>query len=51
MCVGPGARKAASALTGFCTSMRDITDGTTNTIMFGEHHKVDRNFDTFTAAG
>ncbi len=51
MCVGPGARKAASAQTGFCTSMRDITDGTTNTIMFGEHHKVDRNFDTFTAAG
>lgn len=51
MCVGPGARKASTAPNGFCTSMRDLTDGTTNTILFGEHHKVDRNFDTFTTAG
>lgn len=47
MSVGPGARKAASAPTGICTSMKDLTDGTTNTVMFGEHLKFDKNFDTF----
>jgi prepilin-type N-terminal cleavage/methylation domain-containing protein/prepilin-type processing-associated H-X9-DG protein len=47
MAVGPGARKAAAAPVGICTSMRDLTDGTSNTVMFGEHSKVDRNFDTF----
>ena len=51
MCIGPAARKATTAPVGFCTAMRDLTDGTTNTIMFGESHKVDRNFDTFTTAG
>ncbi len=47
MAVGPNARKAASAPIGKCTSMRDLTDGSTNTVMFGEHLKFDRNFDTF----
>lgn len=47
MAVGPAARKASAAPRGFCTSMKDLTDGTTNTVMFGEHLKFDRNFDTF----
>jgi len=51
MCVGPAARKASTAPVGITTKIRDLSDGTTNTILFGEHHLVDRNFDTFTVAG
>ncbi len=47
MAIGPNARKATSAPVGICTSMKDLTDGTTNTVMFGEHLKFDQNFDTF----
>jgi prepilin-type N-terminal cleavage/methylation domain-containing protein/prepilin-type processing-associated H-X9-DG protein len=31
--------------------MRDITDGTTSTLMFGERNHVDKNYDTFFPAG
>ncbi len=48
MCVGPGARKAASAPLGICTTMASLTDGTSNTILFGESGHSDQNFDTFT---
>ena len=41
MAIGPNARKASSAPTGICTSMRDLTDGTTNTVMSGEHLNLD----------
>ena len=47
MCIGPNARKAATAPVGRCMGIRDIMDGSTSTIMFGESHKVDQNFDSF----
>ncbi len=51
MATGPNARKAATAPLGIEVSIRDITDGTSNTIMFGEGYHRDLKFDTFTAAG
>ncbi len=51
MCVGPNARKASTAPLGIEVSLRDVLDGTSNTVMFGEGHHRDLNFDTFTAAG
>lgn len=46
--VGPNAGKATTAPNGICVSIPVITDGTSNTVMFGEMHHVDKNFDTFT---
>ncbi|HVJ86138.1 MAG TPA: DUF1559 domain-containing protein [Caulifigura sp.] len=51
MCIGFSARKAASAPVGSTVKIGEATDGTSNTIAFGEHHLFDPNFDTFTAAG
>lgn len=48
MCVGPAARKASSAPLGICTSLAYMTDGSSNTILFGESGHEDKNFDTFT---
>jgi len=51
MCFGTASRKATSAPTGIEVRLKDITDGTTKTIMFGERFHKDANFDTFTVAG
>lgn len=51
MATGPDARKAASAPAGQELKMAAITDGSSNTILFGEFYHLDRNFDTFTDAG
>ena len=47
MCVGSAARKAASAPTGIRCRLADISDGTSNTLLFGEGSHRDDNFDTF----
>ncbi len=49
MQVGPKAGKASTAPTGTCVSFGQITDGTSNTVAFGEMYHVDANFDTFTS--
>ena len=51
MCIGQNARKAATAPVGMTIPIALISDGTSNTIMFGEHSLFDPNFDTFTVAG
>jgi prepilin-type N-terminal cleavage/methylation domain-containing protein/prepilin-type processing-associated H-X9-DG protein len=51
MCIGPAARKASTAPTGSTQSIAKITDGTSNTVLFGESEHFDRNFDTFTPVG
>jgi len=51
MCFGGAARKATSAPSGIEVRLKDITDGTSKTIMFGERFHKDANFDTFTTAG
>lgn len=51
MCVGPAARKASTAPPGTETKFGDITDGLSNTYLFGERAHRDPNFDTFTLAG
>ncbi|MCC6508695.1 MAG: DUF1559 domain-containing protein [Pirellulaceae bacterium] len=50
MCTGTASRRAASAPPGVEVRFRDITDGMSNTFLFGERSHVDRNFDTFTTA-
>jgi len=51
MATGPAARKASTAPIGKEIKFSDVRDGTSNTILFGEAYHVDKNFDTFTAAG
>jgi prepilin-type N-terminal cleavage/methylation domain-containing protein/prepilin-type processing-associated H-X9-DG protein len=51
MATGSAARKAASAPNGVEVRLADITDGTSNTLLFGESSHVDPNFNTFTVAG
>ena len=51
MCFGPAARKAADAPMGTEVRFGDITDGLSNTFLFGERSHRDPNFDTFTTAG
>lgn len=51
MAFGPGARKASSAPMGIECKFGDISDGLSNTYMFGERSHLDMNFDTFTTAG
>lgn len=51
MAVGPAARKAADAPEGIEVGFGGITDGSSNTVLFGEMSHLDRNFDTFTDAG
>ena len=51
MATGPNARKAADAPLGQEVTIGSVSDGTSNTIMFGEFHHFDPNFDTFTDAG
>ena len=51
MATGTAARKAASAPSGMRVRIADVTDGTSNTLLFGERNHTDRNFDTFTIAG
>lgn len=48
MAFGPGARKASTAGIGIECKFKDITDGLSNTYMFGERSHFDKNFDTFT---
>ncbi|MFM7245062.1 MAG: DUF1559 domain-containing protein [Planctomycetaceae bacterium] len=51
MATGKSARKASSAPLGIAVRVRDVTDGTTNTILFTDSSHSDPNFDTFTTAG
>ena len=51
MAVGPAARKAYSAPIGVEVKIASVLDGTSNTILFGEFHHYDPNFDSFTDAG
>lgn len=51
MATGAASRKAASAPQGTQVKLNGISDGTSNTICFGESYHLDPNFDTFTAAG
>ncbi len=46
MAFGPGARKASTATTGIECKFKDITDGLSNTYMFGERSHFDKNFAT-----
>jgi prepilin-type N-terminal cleavage/methylation domain-containing protein/prepilin-type processing-associated H-X9-DG protein len=49
MLMGPGGKTnhVAGAPDGACIKLSQVTDGTSNTLAFGEHYLVDNNFDTF----
>jgi prepilin-type processing-associated H-X9-DG protein len=47
MAIGPNARKASSARIGTTISLAGLTDGSSNTILFGESSHTDKNFDTY----
>ncbi len=51
MATGPAARKASDAPPGTEVGFGLISDGSSNTILFGEFSHLDPNFDTFTEAG
>lgn len=51
MATGPAARKGRDAPEGQEIGFGQITDGSSNTILFGEFSHTDVNFDTFTAQG
>lgn len=51
MATGPDARKGTDSPIGVEVGFSQITDGSSNTILFGEFSHLDRNFDTFTAEG
>jgi prepilin-type N-terminal cleavage/methylation domain-containing protein/prepilin-type processing-associated H-X9-DG protein len=51
MATGSAARKSSAAPANQVVKLRDITDGLSNTIMFGERAHFDANFQTFTQAG
>ncbi len=48
MATGTQARRAATAPAGTQVTLLGITDGTSNTLMFGERSHFDPNFDAFT---
>jgi prepilin-type N-terminal cleavage/methylation domain-containing protein/prepilin-type processing-associated H-X9-DG protein len=51
MATGKAARKASSAPTGIAVRVKDVTDGSTNTILFADSSHSDVNFNTYTTAG
>lgn len=51
MAVGSAARKDDDAPPGIEVGFAQITDGSSNTVLFGEMSHLDNNFDTFTDAG
>lgn len=51
MATGPDARKASTAPVGQEIGFRQISDGSSNTVLFGEFYHFDPNFDTFTERG
>ena len=51
MATGSGARQASGAPAGTKVSITAISDGSSNTLLFGESSHVDPNFNTFTTAG
>ncbi len=51
MATGKGARKASSASNGINVRIKDISDGTSKTILLSDSSHVDTNFNTFTTAG
>jgi prepilin-type N-terminal cleavage/methylation domain-containing protein len=51
MATGSAARKASSAPNGINVRMKDVSDGTSKTILFADSSHVDPNFNTFTTAG
>jgi len=51
MATGKAARKASSAPSGITVRTKDVTDGTSNTILFADSSHNDINFNSFTTAG
>jgi len=51
MSTGKAARAATGAPNGIAVKVKDVTDGTSKTLLFAESSHVDPNFNTFTTAG
>ncbi len=51
MAVGPDARRASDAEQGQEVTFGAISDGSSNTVLFGEFYHLDKNFDSFTERG